>query len=647
MTKIKYNAFTNALTSLPTLAKQVIAILVDVSFCTLATYGAFYLRLGEFIFPDKAIAVAISLSVSVAIPIFAVLGMYRMVFRYSGWPASLLVGTSTAIYALVYLCLILIVGLEGIPRTIGIIQPVILFFGISGWRMLVYWGYRKASKKNIRSVRIDRVLIFGAGAAGRRLVSVLGAEERVNVVGFIDDDLELQGRVVVGKRVWSRGDLGSLIGDKGITHIFLAVPSVSRSKRLSILNEITQYRVGIRTLPNFHIFGSNDLTASDLQELDIDDLLGRDVIPPESELLAEKISGKTVLITGAGGSIGSELCRQILDLKPDTLLLMELNEYALYAIASELEAKASAWAEERAVKIVALLGSVRDRRRVMSIISAWNPETIYHTAAYKHVPLVEQNIVEGIDNNIFGTLVMVEVATQLNVSDFVLVSTDKAVRPTNVMGATKRIAEMILQGCQARKASNTRFSIVRFGNVVGSSGSVIPKFRDQILSGGPITVTHPEVTRFFMTIPEAAQLVIQASSLSRGGDVFVLDMGEPIKIIDLARKMIRLSGLTERVTGGGTGDIEIKIVGLRHNEKLYEELLIGNNQERTAHPKILRAKEVFIEWDQLRVYLSDLKDTLVDNDVKSAIKILRGLVDGFVPESKLIDNLAIHSHELH
>ena len=641
MTVKKYIWLADALISLPRVVKQAIAIFVDIYFCVLATYAAFYLRLGELVVFDQAIGIAIAMSLIIAIPIFSLSGMYRMVFRYSGWPASFLVANSTLVYALAYLILILIVNPDGLPRTIGIIQPFVLFFGVSGWRLLVYLGYSEIVKEKVRSKSAKRVLIFGAGVSGRRLVRVLGIDEAVNIVGFIDDNPELQGRVVAGNRVWPRAVIGKLIRDDGVTHIFLALPSITRSKRLAILDEITQYRVAIRTLPNVHRFSLNELTVADLQELDIDDLLGRDVVPPETQLLAKKISGTTVLVTGAGGSIGSELCRQILALGPATLLLMELNEYALYSISQELEAQATASNGMQNIKVVALLGSVRNKRRVMSILEAWKPQTIYHAAAYKHVPLVEQNIVEGIDNNIFGTLVMIESAVQLNVSDFVLVSTDKAVRPTNVMGATKRVAEMILQGYQSRPSLTTKFSMVRFGNVVDSSGSVIPKFREQIRSGGPITVTHPEVTRFFMTIPEAAQLVIQASALSRGGDVFVLDMGEPIKIIDLARKMIRLSGLTEKKSTNDAGDIEIKIMGLRHNEKLYEELLIGNDQESTTHPKIFRAREEFLEWNQLRLQLSQLKTATKNNEVESSIEILRCLVHGFVLQNELIDNVAL------
>ena len=420
-----------------------------------------------------------------------------------------------------------------------------------------------------------------------------------------------------------------------LKHWCITVPSASRQRRAAILENLASANLTVRTVPSMADLATGEVTFSDLKDPDVMDLLGRQQVPADSALLAKNLSEKTVLVSGAGGSIGSELCRQILDNNPTHLLLVEANEYALYRIFEELEGISAL--SGFAGSVVPILCSVQDSSRIRKIFSTWRPDTIYHAAAYKHVPLVEHNVIEGIRNNIFGTYWTAKIAVEFGVSNFVLVSTDKAVRPTNVMGATKRFAEMILQAMSDNPESKTSFSMVRFGNVLESSGSVIPKFRKQIAMGGPVTVTHPDVNRFFMTIPEAAQLVIQASAMAKGGDVFVLDMGEPVKILDLAERMIRLSGLTIKSASTEDGDIEIRFIGLRSGEKLFEELLIGNNPETTEHPKIIRANETLLGWDSLKVHLDVLEAAADKQDVKACLVILKEVVTEFSPQEQVVD----------
>lgn len=410
------------------------------------------------------------------------------------------------------------------------------------------------------------------------------------------------------------------------------MPSLSRQRRNGILNQIRTAHVSVRTLPSLTDLAQGKVSVTDLRELDIDDLLGRDPVHPNHLLLSKCIIGKVVLVTGAGGSIGSELCRQILVVGPTKLLLVEQSEFALYAIHQELETKLTGLQ----TAIVPLMASVQDEDRMREIMSTWHPDTVYHAAAYKHVPLVEHNPAEGIKNNVVGTLRTAQAAADNGVSDFVLVSTDKAVRPTNIMGASKRLAEMVLQALAATRPQ-TRFAMVRFGNVLGSSGSVVPKFRQQIREGGPITLTHPQVTRFFMTIPEAAQLVIQAGAMAKGGDVFVLDMGQPVKILDLARRMVDLSGLTVRDEAQPDGDIAIEVTGLRPGEKLYEELLIGENPQPTLHPRIMKAHEEFISWPVLEEKLAALQMALNVNDVGIIRIMMKELVSGYTPSDEIVD----------
>ncbi len=520
-------------------------------------------------------------------------------------------------------------------------------------------------------VLADNQRYAAAGSAGRQLASAMTNSPEIRVVGFLDDDDRLHGHVLNGLPIHDPGDLAEILSVSPITDVLLALPSVSRQRRNDILNTLKPHKVAVRTLPGLSDIATGKVSLSDVRELDIDDLLGREPVKPNGLLLNLNTHHKTVLVTGAGGSIGSELCRQILKTNPKQLLLVEMNEFALYQIHQELQAMLAgerpsvAEPEEGAnkamdstleapdsnqpeIEIVPLLASVCDEVRMHEIMDTWKPHTVYHAAAYKHVPLVEHNPAEGVRNNVWGTRVCAEAAMRHSVRNFVLVSTDKAVRPTNIMGATKRLAEMVLQAlgevnaavaAQGGRApaAKTTFSMVRFGNVLGSSGSVVPLFREQIKNGGPITLTHADITRYFMTIPEAAQLVVQAGAMGQGGDVFVLDMGQPVKIIDLARRMVELSGMTVRDELHPDGDIELTVTGLRPGEKLYEELLIGDNPKPTQHPRIMKAHEQFLSWPQLEQKLNALSMAMSVNDVPVIRGQLQELVSGYQPSGEVVD----------
>jgi FlaA1/EpsC-like NDP-sugar epimerase len=473
--------------------------------------------------------------------------------------------------------------------------------------------------------------VYGAGTTGRQLVRAIANSHEMQVVGFLDDDDRLQGNILNGQPIYSPSDLLDLVETLAVSDVLIAMPNLSRELRNKILNKICTAHVAVRTLPNMTELAQGKVSMIDLAELDIDDLLGREPVMANDTLLGVNVRSKVVMVTGAGGSIGSELCRQILYIGPNKLLLIEQNEFALYSIHQELEVKT-----DGTIALVPLLASVRDDERIRAIMSTWRPDTVFHAAAYKHVPLVEHNPAEGIKNNVFGTLRTAQAAAENSVSNFVLISTDKAVRPTNIMGASKRLAEMLLQAFAAR-STGTKFSMVRFGNVLGSSGSVVPKFRKQIREGGPITLTHREITRYFMTVSEASQLVIQAAAMANGGDVFVLDMGQPVRIFDLARRLIRLSGLTVKDEQNPHGDIAIEITGLRPGEKLYEELLIGNNSEITDHPRIRKSREDCVLWDELAGGLELLEKALNVNDVGLIRQIMSGLVTGYTPCAEIVD----------
>lgn len=621
--------------SLPRPAKRIVALTFDIMLCLTTVALAYYLRLGEWTLPYRMQWASYFVAVLFAIPLFIRFGLYRAIFRYAGWGALAAVAKACAVYAIAYSAIFFAVGVTGVPRTTGIIQPILLFIAVGGSRAVIRYLLDEGQTRFLTLGLRRRVMIYGAGSSGRQLAAGLANSHEMQVMGFIDDDEKLAGSSLNGKTIYSSQAIQTVVEALDIADILLAIPSAARAMRNEILDRLKGSSVNVRTLPGLVDLAHGKVTVSDLRELDIDDLLGRDAVLPDRALMESRIAGKTILVTGAGGSIGSELCRQILKLEPKILLLVEINEYSLYAIHQELDQKRVAITDE-GISIIPLLASVQDEGRMERIISTWQPETIFHAAAYKHVPLVEHNPAQGIRNNVFGTLNTAQLAARNGVADFVLISTDKAVRPTNIMGASKRMAELALQAL-ANEPTKTRFSMVRFGNVLGSSGSVVPLFRQQIKSGGPITVTDEGITRYFMTIPEASQLVLQASAMAAGGEVFVLDMGEPVKIVDLARRMVELSGLTLRNEDNPGGDIAIEFVGLRPGEKLYEELLIGDNPEPTRHPGIMKANEKFLPLAEFMEHLNDLDKILHANATTEMLAKMAVLVPDYKRNTQAVD----------
>jgi FlaA1/EpsC-like NDP-sugar epimerase len=644
----------NTLIASPRLFKQALAVISDVIICVISVQLAIDLRLethSSWSFQHTWLLLA---GLSLFIPIFIGMGLYRAIFRFAGLQVIFTLNKAISVYTLLYAAVFTVIGIDGVSRSVGLLQPLIFGLGIVSIRLFVrYWlgGFDRTTLMG----STPRALIYGAGAAGRQLAGGLLTSSDVKIVGYVDDDDRLHGHNLNGLNIYSRHELARVVQRKQVTQIFLAIPSVSQRRRNEVINELLPLHVKVRTLPGLADLASGKVTVSDLRELNIEDLLGREPVVPNPLMFAKNITGKLVMVTGAGGSIGSELCRQIIKAQPTCLLLVELSEFALYEIHRELEAAIQAMAlpaSEDSVdsifaaapKLVPLLANVRDEHRMAEILRTWRPSTVYHAAAYKHVPLVEHNPAEGVKNNMQGTLVTATQSALHGVTDFVLVSTDKAVRPTNIMGTTKRLAEMVLQAKAASQAfkfggapSKTRFSMVRFGNVLGSSGSVVPLFRKQIAEGGPITLTDERMTRYFMTIPEAAQLVIQAAAMATGGEVFVLDMGQPVKILNLAKRMVELSGLTALDSNNPMGDIEIQVTGLRPGEKLYEELLIGDNPLPTSHPRIMKAHEEFLPWDELESKLNILNGALESNNVPVIRTLLKELVPGYQPESEVVD----------
>ena len=613
-----------------------LVLTLDTILCITSVWLAFYLRLGEFYPLNDTHVLPALISLALALPIFIKSGLYRTIFRYSGLPAMVAVGRALLLYGVLYAGIFTFYGVNNVPRTIGIIQPILLLLLVGASRAAARVWLGGLYHKGLRKSALPQALIYGAGNAGRQLASAMVNSPEIRVVGFLDDDERLHGHVLNGLPIHNPVDLDEILSETNITDVLLAIPSVSPKRRNEILNSLKPLKVSVRTLPGLSDIAIGKVSLSDIRELDIDDLLGREPVQPNQILLTKNIANKVVLVTGAGGSIGSELCRQILAVGPTKLLLIEQSEFALYAIHQELVDKLETRKHEVESILVPLLASVQDEDRMRQIMHTWQPNTVYHAAAYKHVPLVEHNPAEGIRNNVIGTLRTAQAAAAHGASDFVLISTDKAVRPTNIMGASKRLAEMVLQS-MAEVHHGTKFSMVRFGNVLGSSGSVVPKFRQQIRDGGPITLTHPDITRYFMTIPEAAQLVIQAGAMAKGGDVFVLDMGQPVKIIDLAQRMVELSGLTVRDEHNPEGDIKIEITGLRPGEKLYEELLIGDNPKPTQHPRIMKSHEDFLPWANLDINLRSLIKSLENKDLNLMRKILTDLVSGYHPNSDIVD----------
>ena len=620
-----------ALLSMSRKRKKIAAIAFDVGICVLCVWLAFYLRLGtnNGFFAQKFYISG--LSVLTAIPVFAMLGSYNVIFRYNGIVALASLLRASILYGVVFAILVLMIGIPNVPRTIGLIQPILLFLLIASSRIMLSTFFVRYMARQKRPTNSSKALIYGAGASGRELNAAIATNSEIEVVAFLDDSLNNQGQILDGKIVYSPSKLRGLVEKFGIQQVLLAMPSVSRARRNKIIQSVKKARVAVRTLPSVLDLAQGRVTVSDIRELDVDELLGRERVAPISELLTRDIKNKSILVSGAGGSIGSELCRQIIKLNPNTLVLLDISESALYEIHQELLSK------QVDIKIVPLLASVRNKSGIDAILSTWKIDTIYHAAAYKHVPLVEYNIVEGLENNIFGTLVLVKSAIKHQVSNFVLISTDKAVRPTNIMGASKRVAEITLQALSAENQKNTKLAMVRFGNVLGSSGSVVLKFREQIKNGGPVTITHPEITRYFMTIPEAAELVIQAGAMASGGEVFLLDMDTPVKIMDLARRMIESSGQKIKDNDNPEGDIEIKVIGLRPGEKLYEELLISAEAEPTPHKKIMKAREAHLSWNELSLMLETLKSELNFGDVDKIQLLIQGIVDDYRPKHETQD----------
>jgi len=664
------------LISLPRFTKKLLLMFADTILLVLALWFSFSLRLGELFIidiSDRLIWLSAAAPI-IAIPLFIRFGLYRAIIRYLGMRAAWPVVQAVALYAVLWGLLALLSGVPGIPRSVVLINAMVALLVVGGSRMLMRWLLRQTQEGNgAQSDRMCiRLVIFGAGEAGRQLAVGLVQSPDYKLCGFVDDAAELQGRDLMGVPILSIEQLEPFVERQKVTELLLAIPSITRKARNQIIERLRPVPVRIRTLPGIVDLAKGKVNLSELHELDVEDLLARDPAEPDESLLQAQVNDQVVMVTGAGGSIGSEICRQILRRRPKVLLLFEMSEFALYEVDQKLsglvhnlvsESESESESERRGVslvpKVIPLLGSVQDERRLTEILQTWKVNTIYHAAAFKHVPMIERSMSEAVKNNILGTVTLVKSAMVQGVKNLVFISTDKAVRPTNTMGASKRVAEMVLQALVAEKTPvfdelgsdlppmevtrKTALSMVRFGNVLGSSGSVVPLFRRQIRNGGPITLTHQDIIRYFMTIPEAAQLVMQAGAMSgeaeaaEAAEVFVLDMGEPVKIYDLASRMVELSGFRVRDEAHPEGDIEIKITGLRPGEKLYEELLIGDNPMPTQHPRIMKAHEEFVPWSELQPQLHSLQIAAENSDIEMIRGLLQRLVKGYQPESQIAD----------
>jgi|MDTB01.2.fsa_nt_gb FlaA1/EpsC-like NDP-sugar epimerase len=690
------------LIAMPSSFKRGILIASDSLMVIFALWLSFSLRLGNWYWPiggvNDSILLLVLFAPAVAVPVFIQFGLYRAITRYLDTKAFLAVFKAVVIYAAAWGLLSFLSGVQGIPRSVVPINAMVTLFTIGGLRFLARWLLRKIEDVNrakkyhsnqVRSFIKDKqakIIIFGAGEAGRQLAVGLGQSHECVLLAFVDDDVNLHGRDLMGVPILSQSKLVEFVNQHQVDDILLAIPSISRKQRSLIIEGLRPLNKHIRTLPSLSDMARGQSVYSQLNELDINDLLTREAAVADEALLQSQVIDQVVLVTGAGGSIGSELCRQVLQRKPKTLLLFDISELALYTLNNELKKILSQPGQAESFgflgkenqvsssennsdnitlmpRIISLLGSVTDEKRVSDVISTWRPNIIYHAAAVKHVPIVEQNITECVKTNIFGTLVMAKVAIEQQVDSFILVSTDKAVNPTNAMGASKRYCELILQALAAEMKpvfdplfgdqsninleNKMQLAIVRFGNVLGSSGSVVPYFRNQMMQGGPITLTHMDVTRYFMTIQEAAQLLMQAGAMAgqelrdsineKSAEVYVLDMGEPVKIYDLARRMVELSGLRVKDDKFPSGDIAIKVVGLRPGEKLYEELLIGNNPKKTQHPRIMKAREEYLPWDEITPWLSSLKIAADNSDVLEIRNLFKNLIPEYIPEKKVAD----------
>ncbi len=644
---------------MPRRYKRLLQVAVDVVLVWIALWLAFVVRLGDLhdIHPLQGHLWLFALTPVISIPLFVRFGMYRAVMRYFGNDALIAIAKAVTLSALI-LALAVYWHREApatIPRSMVFNYWWLSIMLIGGLRLCMrhyflgdWFSPGQPFKLNARDNSLPKVAIYGAGSSGNQLAAALRMGRAMRPVAFIDDDANIVNRSIAGLRVYSAKHIQQMIDATGVGEILLAMPSASRARRREVLENLQKYALHVRTVPGFMDLASGRVKVEDVQEVEIADLLGRDAVPPQKDLFERCIRGQVVMVTGAGGSIGSELCRQIVNTGPKTLLLFEHSEYNLYEIHSELEQRIRR--DSLRVRLIPILGSVRNEGRQVELMRAWNVSTVYHAAAYKHVPIVEHNVAEGVLNNVLGSLCTAQAALRAGVEHFVLISTDKAVRPTNVMGSTKRLAEMVLQALSKEAApvlfgdgegvhqvNKTRFTMVRFGNVLGSSGSVIPRFYQQIRKGGPVTVTHPNITRYFMTIPEAAQLVIQAGSMGQGGDVFVLDMGQPVKIAELAEKMIHLTGLSVASDCNPNGDIAIEFTGLRPGEKLYEELLIGDNVSPTDHPMIMRAKEEHLPWDAFKLAMAELLKAVERDDYDRVRQLLRDTVSGYAPQGEIVD----------
>ncbi|MBL6987757.1 MAG: polysaccharide biosynthesis protein [Methylobacter sp.] len=648
---------------LPRQKKAFILISADILFAMFALWAALSLRWGELYLPKGDEWYLFVAAPVIAVPIFVKLGLYRAIIRYIEVRALWTIIQATTLYALVFAFVLYESGVKGIPRTVLPLNWLNMMLLVGSSRFFARWwlgelylnlvggqGIKNHCKKN--------VVIYGAGNAGVQLASALGYGREYKPVAFIDDDVLLHKQKVNGLRIYPLSSLGYLIERHQVSDVLLAMPSAKRLRKSEIIRLLEPFAVHVMSMPALSDIAQGKVTVDALQEVDIADLLGRDAVAPDQSLLHANIAGKVVMVTGAGGSIGAELCRQIIRLQPDMLILFEVSEFALYAIEKELQHQLikcrdhsrlvegmrtipSDITKDNEIKLIPVLGSVANKARIGKVCKTFKVQTIYHAAAYKHVPMVEKNPGEAVWNNVFGTLRTAQAAIDAGVETFVLISTDKAVRPTNTMGATKRFAELILQALSLESGDNakTRFTMVRFGNVLGSSGSVVPLFKEQIARGGPVTVTDERIIRYFMTIPEASQLVIQAGAMGMGGDVFVLDMGDSIRIVDLAKRMIHLSGLEVKDSERPNGDIEIRFTGLRPGEKLYEELLIGDNVSETSHARIMRAQEHIIPWVELEKMLATLEQAATDDDFELIRTVLADAVAGFVPQCEIEDVL--------
>lgn len=621
-----------ALAGLPRAARRLIALVMDMVLCVLSVWLAFSIRLGVWDVQSAPIVIVTGVALVSWLIAARWCGVYRSIIRFAGGRTMIDLAMACLLLSLSMITLCVFLGLVGVPRTIGVLQPMIFMLLLALSRIAIRYALidiLHVAQKN----KGLKVAIYGAGGAGQQLGFAIRHDGNMSLVCYLDDDEAVSGHRIDGVRIYGTDDIGQLVQSLALDEIFLALPSVSRSRRLEIVEELKAHSVRVRSLPSLANIIDGKVSIRDLREVQVEELLGRDPVPPDEALLGGEMTGKVVMVSGAGGSIGSELCRQILARHPRKLVLVENSEFALYSILTELEEGADPAA---GTTFIPELADISDGGVARRLMDRHRPQTVLHAAAYKHVPLVEANPISGLRNNVFGTYHCCIEAERAGVSRFILVSTDKAVRPTNVMGASKRMCELILQA-RAQEAAGTIFSMVRFGNVLGSSGSVVPRFRAQISAGGPVTLTHRDVTRFFMTIPEAAQLVLQAGAMAKGGEVFVLDMGQPIRIIDLARAMVQLSGCTVRDANNPDGDIAIEEVGLRPGEKMYEELLLGDNPQPTDHSRIMHAQEARLGWDELSLMLAELHEAIEAGDTDRAMAVVcRAVPDYAHPDHSVV-----------